>query len=54
MPVPFGFSVGDFVSVGQLIQTIVSELREVRSSIRNNLPASAFKLLISERRIQER
>jgi hypothetical protein len=56
MAVPFGFSVGDFVSVGQLIQTIVMELREVRlpSSIHNNLSASALKVLIGERRILER
>jgi hypothetical protein len=29
MAVPFGFSVGDFISVGQLIQKIIVELREV-------------------------
>ena len=29
MAVPFGFSVGDFIAVGQIIQEIAIELREV-------------------------
>lgn len=33
MAVPFGFSVGDFIAVGQLIQKITVELREVCSCL---------------------
>ena len=33
MAVPFGFSVGDFITVGQLIQKITVELQEVCSCL---------------------